>query len=278
MMKSTESKLYGAVTEKVKTVNMWPRIEAQLHLEDSRRRMPLQRVLIGGAAILLALLLAATPPGRAVAQEIIERIGQVKFILNQTTVANSTRDSLNEHEASDTGPQAGIETGQRKAPDDQSPASSATEIPEAVPWTPPDASLAEAAEVLGGAVLQAGYLPECFNFAWRDAGTSAVGARYVYTLYSCKTKGGELRAALMLRQSVYPEGASDSIGRWYVGDAHIEDTVVRGLPGKFVAGADIAIVEQDILAWEEAGFDFSMVVESGFLSLKELLAVAEGLR
>jgi hypothetical protein len=82
----------------------------------------------------------------------------------------------------------------------------------------------------------------------------------------------------MPSQAVYPEGGSDSTGRWHVGDAHVEDTVVRRLPGKFVSGADIAVVEQGILAWEEAGFEISMVVESGLLSLTEPQAVAEGLR
>jgi hypothetical protein len=145
-------------------------------------------------------------------------------------------------------------------------------------WIPPQIGLDKAEQIMGAHVLQAGLLPKGCSLESRDANVTSVGVRYVYTTYECVDEAGEWVDTFLVSQSAYPSGASDLLGRWNIGEATVTDTTVRGRPAKLVEGADIAVVEQDILAWEEGRFNFAIVSPSGFLPGGELEEIAAGLK
>jgi hypothetical protein len=262
-------KLDDAAADEVPAVDLWRRMEPRVARRPRHRWLPnpVAALIVAGAV----LLLLALSPITSVAQQFIERIGQIEFILRPATVKAPAATPVAVEYVGSTQP--------TPSPSAQAviPSPTAAGTMEAEPWVPPEVSLDTAQAELGAHVLQATFLPDCLRFGWRDAGTTSAGVQYVYTMYECSDAGEDAPMALMLSQTHYPVDAPDTFGQWEIGEAIITDTVVRRLPGKYIQGAEIAIIPQDILAWEEDGFNLTIIVAGDSFTLAELQQIAAGL-
>lgn len=274
-------KLKKAAEGEVPRVDLWKSIEPQLREEGNQRTVWGRPRAVAAALGLVAIALLAaaiTPQGRALAQGIIDRIGNITFLREAPAVfedpgAESQLPGLTQDEAQAREGGSGAASDEfQDLPEDQQAA-----ILDWVTWDESDT--AEKAEaILGGRVLQARTLPDGYALEHIEATQTEYGVRVAYSTYYLRDAEGEVVSPLLLTQTSLPENAPEGFGDWQVGEgAVITDTTVRGLPGKYVQGAEIAIVPQDILSWSEDGFDFSIIIESGSLELEELQRIAGGL-
>jgi len=278
MKPTIETRLDEAAQVRVPSVHLWPSIRTELTRRTNARQAWRRALIFGAAGILGAVVLLGMPQVQGFAQQIIQRIGHIEFVLESETTPPPTNDSplIKRSEASQRQSQSGGRAPTREPVNTPTP--EALDPAGAEMWIPPQIGLDKAEQIMGAHVLQAGLLPKGCSLESRDANVTSVGVRYVYTTYECVDEAGEWVDTFLVSQSAYPSGASDLLGRWNIGEATVTDTTVRGRPAKLVEGADIAVVEQDILAWEEGRFNFAIVSPSGFLPGGELEEIAAGLK
>lgn len=278
MKPTIETRLDEAAQVRVPSVRLWPSIRAELTRRNNARQAWRRALVFGAAGILGAVLFLGMPQVQGFAQQIIQRIGHIEFVLGSEITPPPTNDSplIKGSESSHSQSQPG---GIAPTPEPaNTPTPEALDKAGAEMGMPPQVGLDKAEQIMGAHVLQASFLPEGCSLESRDANVTSVGVRYVYTTYGCVDEAGEWVATFLVSQSAYPSAGSDQLGHWNIGNATVNDTYVRGRPAKFVEGADIAVVEQDILAWEEGGFDFAIVSPSGFLTGGELEEIAAALK
>jgi len=274
-----ENKLKQAASSEVRQVDLWKKIETRLQSEHKGQTWRGARGLAAALGIVLIGLLTVVfvPQARVLAQEIIEGIGNIRFLRETPTVFEDSG-SADDLSSEGTGGRELIgESGQ-----DSEGASdlSAEEQAGILDWVTHDESdtAAKAEAILGSHLLQASELPGGYSLEYIEATRTDYGVRTAYSTFYRQNTAGDQIAPLLLTQTLMPENAPENFGSWQIGEsALVSDTTVRGLPGKYVQGAEIAVVPQDILSWREDGFDFSIIVESGSLTLEDLQRFADGL-
>jgi hypothetical protein len=288
-----ERKLNQAAASQVPEVDLWDDIRRQVgEIEKNDNRLAGRSWKFAlGVAVIALLALASSPEVQAFAQGIIQQIGSIKFI-------PQTPDFLVDERAQDVNPAVETDVMEQSSEkpltemsdldqeasekyglifsDGLTEAQKAEILAELA--NRPD-TIQEAEFLMGDHVLQPTDLPPGYSFSRLEAYESDYGVLTTYTHFYKYDQNGDYQSSITLSQVSWPDDAPEQFGTWPVGEeAVISDSTVRGLPAKYVQEADISIVPHDILSWEEEGFDFSILVESGELSLEELQEFAAGLK
>ncbi len=232
---------------------------------------PLYRTLLVVLALITILVLVTltVPPVRALAQEIIHRIGNF-VITNEPSDAEQYVATL----------ESGTPT---PTPNPN------REIPEEM--IVGRLTVAQASSKAGFAVYEPAYIPEGYLFSTRDVlntgQSTTISADYQVELDPPLHDGLQMSGIIAITQSyVYSGAQSWKMG---VGDTPIVDVIVRGLQGIWLEQVPIYPFQDDQgewdyarwnqLIWAEAGYTFMIQTNmpADLLPLDELVKIAESL-
>lgn len=244
------------------------------------------------ALVVLILAAAATPPGRAFAQDIWQRVGPLMIVNKPVHVQETAQYGVTPTPLPGAGgmpapmepltgptPRPGEGTGQ----DVLAPNASASPTPLPLTNTFEPLSNQIALEKYGFQVLEPSYLPEQYELMTehqvnRTQDGSLVSI-YVYSTESTAFDGHYLS----IQQSTYEDKAPIE---FMVGDAEVSQVTVRGVTATFIEDANLMTVLDkagknvtlpvDYLMWEENGSFF--VIDATQLSQEEMIQIAESLQ
>lgn len=237
------------------------------------------------ALVVLILAAAATPPGRAFAQDIWQRVGPLIIVNKPVYVEETEQYGATPTPLPGTGgvplptPRPGEGTGQ----DVLAPDAHASPTPLPLTNTFEPLSNENALEKYGFQVLEPGYLPEQYALMTehqvnRTQDGSLVSI-YVYSTDSAAFDGHYLS----IQQSTFEDKAPIE---FKVGDAKVSQVTLRGITATFIEDAQLMTVRDeagnnvtlpvDYLMWEEAGSFF--VIDATQLTREEMIHIAESLQ
>lgn len=239
------------------------------------------------ALVVLILAAAATPPGRAFAQDIWQRVGPLVIVnkpvyVQETAQYGATPTPLPGAEGvlvPMPTPHPGEGTGQEVlAPDANA---SPTPLPLTTNFEPLDNQMAF--EKYGFQVLEPGYLPEQYALITEHQVNRTQDGNLV-SIYVYSTASIAFDAPyLSIQQSTYEDKAPME---FMVGDAKVSQVTVRGVTAVFIEDAHLMTVRDeagnnvtlpvDYLMWEEDGSFF--VIDATQLSQEEMIQIAESLQ
>lgn len=206
-------------------------------------------VAIGTAAII------SVPPLRALAQTVLEQIGLIQFT-DETTFAQQR-----------VGEMADIEID----PD--------------VTYFSDRLSVEEASQLSGMRVYAPTFLPESFEFAYRNVGTNERGVWVGTDFHQVPGRPDESDDMISLTQSRHSDNTEADPITWPIGDAQPIEVTINGNRGVFVGDAPTGtraiddgpweLLTVNTLAWEQDGYTF--IMQNFELDFEQMRQVAESL-
>lgn len=211
------------------------------------------------AILVLVLTVLFIPPARVIAQEIIQRIGNL-FITNQPTYAEKFETAINS----------------------ATPSPSPSARPEVVDWQAPGLlSMDEAAAQAGFQVAYLSQIPDLFTVVYRFVSTPDPQNQYtqVTTTFSNGIQN------LAFSQTVYqPDAIPQTLP---VGESPVTQITVQGVDGLWIENLRLSTYVDEnnlvdpqfanLLVWEVSGMEYALQSTPG-LSQAEMLEIANSMQ